>query len=1053
MGPARSPLSTEPARKRQAWSTSPAGDAAINVGINSAVAFQKIGAGVLTLSAPSTITGNIPLTARNTLTADLLVGGFAGSLDGGMLRLASASVLPTSTRMAIGNGYIDIGSNNVTLGSLTFTNQVPPGIPWNTTLNANNGVIGSGTLRVTGEINVIGQSANAAGNSIASNFDLGGGTQVIRVGALSLFGLNTALMFNGSISNGSLLKTVGFTTNGTIASVDGISLNGNNTYTGSTVLNGGANVATGTNASTSIKTTGAAGGAAQSNLSLLGANGSFLSATLIQVLGGSTFLLDNNTTLGSNGFQQPLIPAAQNNNRIRDDVQVQLRDANFIYRGFSGAAATETFGSLNVLDGYNTVTLTPNGGGSIVLTATGDLTFGSRATLGVASTTLGGASQLFFNGSIPTADATGILPRVVGSSDFLTYNGTTGLTPFTGYATDFSTPGTNVSLAAATSTNSVAINALKLGGTFTTTVNAGETLGITSGMILSASGSPTIAGGTVAFGANPGVVFGNLTISSAITGTQGLIMATGTSTLSGNMAGLSGPLTVQGATTSLATNTFSGPIQIRAGRLNLNTSQTGSGLGAITLGAPENETNLYGTLPVLSLSGAGANAVFDRPIIVDNGTTSLVGVANPFSYLAAINPLSNATGSQTLNGDLTLNTSVNFQGGGGGGTGATNFTGAITGPGTFVIPNGRVNFTATSSISNAGGFLLGNPGFTAIATFAGATSGSVPITINGGNSNSINYQPGSLPTGTITVQNALGTTAPTIRPLGNSTINNTINLNGDAIANVGSGIIANWDGTLNGASQLTKAGTGTLVLGNAANTHTGAVAINAGTLAVNGTLPSATVTVANTGTLGGTGNLTGSVTVNSGGTLSPGNSIGTFATGSLSLSGTFLAEIDLNNGGAASADLLNLSGSFNITGGMLMLSLSNLPAAGAMGTFLLVANDGTDAINGTFGSITGLPGGVSATVDYAFVGTDSLGRIGNGNDLAVNIVPEPQSWALLAFGALSFLAFRRVVGAPEQDRSPHRRAPAPPRLTTDYGVGGGVAGIVAALFTITRAAK
>ena len=55
------------------------------------------------------------------------------------------------------------------------------------------------------------------------------------------------------------------------------------------------------------------------------------------------------------------------------------------------------------------------------------------------------------------------------------------------------------------------------------------------------------------------------------------------------------------------------------------------------------------------------------------------------------------------------------------------------------------------------------------------------------------------------------------------------------------------------------------------------------------------------------------VTVNTGGTLSPGSSIGTFATGNLSLAGTFLDEINLNNGGAASADLLNLTGNFNIT--------------------------------------------------------------------------------------------------------------------------------------------
>jgi hypothetical protein len=179
-------------------------------------------------------------------------------------------------------------------------------------------------------------------------------------------------------------------------------------------------------------------------------------------------------------------------------------------------------------------------------------------------------------------------------------------------------------------------------------------------------------------------------------------------------------------------------------------------------------------------------------------------------------------------------------------------------------------------------------------------------------------------------------------------------------------------------------------------------------LNVNGNNAASSTTVANTGTLGGVGNLSGSVTVNTGGTISPGNSIGTFATGSLTLSGTFLAEIDLNNGGAASADLLNLTGNFNITGGTLMLSLSNLPGTFFGGTYLLVANDGSDAIAGSFGSVIGLPGGYFATVDYAFNGIDSLGRMGTGNDLAVHIVPEAQSYALFALGAILLIGMLRL---------------------------------------------
>ena len=92
--------------------------------------------------------------------------------------------------------------------------------------------------------------------------------------------------------------------------------------------------------------------------------------------------------------------------------------------------------------------------------------------------------------------------------------------------------------------------------------------------------------------------------------------------------------------------------------------------------------------------------------------------------------------------------------------------------------------------------------------------------LSGGNNSFISYQPGSLPTGTIRTRDADQFSPAVLTPLGSSTINNTMILNGLTRANVGSGITANWNGPISGAAPLEKAGVGTLTL-NAANSYAG----------------------------------------------------------------------------------------------------------------------------------------------------------------------------------------------------------------------------------------
>lgn len=87
-----------------------------------------------------------------------------------------------------------------------------------------------------------------------------------------------------------------------------------------------------------------------------------------------------------------------------------------------------------------------------------------------------------------------------------------------------------------------------------------------------------------------------------------------------------------------------------------------------------------------------------------------------------------------------------------------------------------------------------------------------------------------------------------------------------------------FNGVISGGGNLIKTGGGVLML-NATNTYTGATAVNAGTLAVNGQLTgTGSVTIANGSALSGTGTILGAAAIQSGGTLAPGPSATTVGT-------------------------------------------------------------------------------------------------------------------------------------------------------------------------------
>src|SRR5262249_8578940 len=153
--------------------------------------------------------------------------------------------------------------------------------------------------------------------------------------------------------------------------------------------------------------------------------------------------------------------------------------------------------------------------------------------------------------------------------------------------------------------------------------------------------------------------------------------------------------------------------------------------------------------------------------------------------------------------------------------------------------------------------------------------------------------------------------------------------------------------------------------------------INAGLLVMNGIASSSAVTVANGGTLGGTGT-TGAVSVQLGGTVSPGNSsTGTLNTKNFSLLSGGALKPELGGTAAGQFDQVSVTGTVSLAGNVqISLFGGYTPTPGDK--FFVVVNDSTDAVTGTFAntdvSNNVVANGVTFAVNYA----DNFGGSGTG---------------------------------------------------------------------------
>ena len=544
------------------------------------------------------------------------------------------------------------------------------------------------------------------------------------------------------------------------------------------------------------------------------------------------------------------------------------------------------------------------------------------------------------------------------------------------------------------------------GGTASYTFSGG-TLKATGGLNLATSGITTSITGTNGSGATIDSSNNTVTVNAAqiALGASGSLTKIGSGTLAiNNDAGFStGTWNVNAGTVNMVGYFNGAALNVAGGTLNINRvggahiSLSSASTATLSSGAINNTGDLY-----LGYS-AGGNATL-------NQSGGALGVTGIFTVGgnggAATWNISGGTQSITGALDVYTNSAININSGGtlgklatiqNGGVVNVN-TGGVLGDGATVNGGGLLKFNGGNGAGVAGKYVTLNGG---------------TVDVNGQNIADLTWDavissaPGSK------IANSSATAA---------TINNTVSGNtiwlwdgagtNTTIETVGNLTIHSWitDVDQSISQGITKTGAGTLDLTYGGNNYRGGTRVSAGTLLVSNLSGSATgsgaVTVEAGGTLGGSGIISGSVVL-AGGRLNPGNSPGLLTAGSLDLnSGTTTMEMISGTTRGTTYDAINITtGGAVDFGGALAFSFQN-NADFANGTsFNLFSFDTTSL--GNFSEITSTGWDKYAALIWARTGDIWSATSGNGQqtlnfselDGSLNVVPEPSTYALLAFAA------------------------------------------------------